>query len=102
MPPEQRRCRRSGGESAQALGQAQLGPHWHWGPQGQAICPAGCWQPQLQVAPGQSVQGQLTGFTSFMVSSFELIDDEMSSMHELSQVLLRRDRHLRRVARTDA
>ena len=43
------------------------GPHWHCGPQAQVFCWAGCWQPQVQPAPGQAVHGHSVGVVAFMV-----------------------------------
>jgi hypothetical protein len=67
MPLEQRRRRGSGRNSSQALGHAQTGPHWHCTPQAQAFCAADCWQPQVQLGPGQVAQRQGFWFVSFMM-----------------------------------
>lgn len=51
-----------------ALGQVQAAPHWHCGPQAQACCATGVWQPHVQAAPGQEAQLQDVWFVSFMVN----------------------------------
>jgi len=58
---------------AQALGQAQLAPHLHCGPQAQACAVAPGWQPQGHCWPGQAAQPQLlvlgVCWLAFMVKS---------------------------------
>lgn len=68
LPTEQRRRRGSGRNSTQASVQVQAGPHLRCMPQAQTFCAAGCWQPQVQVGPGQVVQRQGFWFVSFMMS----------------------------------
>jgi hypothetical protein len=51
----------------QALGQAQAAPHERTGPQALSLCSVGCWQPQVQVEPGQAVQRHKACFVSFMM-----------------------------------
>jgi hypothetical protein len=88
--------------STQALGQLQEGPHLHCGPQVQAFCAAGCWQPQVQFGPGQVAQRQGFWFVSFMMSFLRCIADGMSSMTALSVRQHRFDSCLRRAALADA
>jgi hypothetical protein len=55
----------------QSLAHAHCGPHWHCGPQAHTFCSAGCWQPQVQPAPGQLVQlhwDWVVGFMAMLLS----------------------------------
>lgn len=82
--PDARGARGVGAAWCQRWAQAQVGPHWHEAPQAQAKLAAGPWQPQVQAAPAQGLQGQTVGVgvgvVAFMMEFLGGIGGGMSSM----------------------